>query len=65
MTVVYDMAGGSIRSHEPQQDRDDDRHEIEPDRPADNTAPELQVIETSSTPRDDSIHLIRGLMNKS
>lgn len=62
MTVVYDMADGSIRSDEAQQERDSDRHEIDSHTALETVLPELQLVETSSAPRDDSIHLIRSLL---
>ena len=64
MTMVYDMADGSIRSDEPQDDQDIDRHETDTHTAVETAVPELQVIETYSAPRNNSIHLIRGLLRK-
>lgn len=64
MTFVYDMTGGDARSDEPQNEHDVDRQETGQHPAGVTPRPELQVVETTLTPRDDSIHLLRGLLEK-
>jgi len=64
MTIIYDMAAGSIRSDTQNSNRDKkqtDKHaEITPDIPA----PALREFEPGTLPEPDSIHLVRGLLKK-
>jgi len=64
MTIVYDMAAGSIRSDAQGEHREDghpDPHrEIVPERPA----PALQEVVAETTAVSDSIHLVRELLKQ-
>lgn len=64
MTVVYDMAAGSIRSDARDKGRDEtplDRHpEILPNHPA----PALREFEATEQPELNTIHLVRELLKQ-
>jgi len=63
MTIVYNMAAGSIRSdarHENRNDEQDQRPDIMPDSPM----PALREFEPDTQPDPASIHLVRGLLKK-
>jgi hypothetical protein len=64
MTLVYDMADGSIRSDEHLEEQGVDRQETDTHTTVETVVPELQVVDTHIAPRDDAIHLIGGLLKK-
>lgn len=64
MTIVYDMAAGSIRSdtqHERRKEPQPDKH---PETIPDNPAPALREFEPTPQPDPAHIHLVRGLLKK-
>jgi hypothetical protein len=63
MTIVYDMAAGSIRSDAQAESRNEqqDKHpEIMPDTPM----PALREFEADTQPDPAGIHLVRGLLKQ-
>lgn len=63
MTIVYDMAAGSIQSDAPagsRNDQQDKRPEIIPDTPM----PALREFEPETQPDPAGIHLVRGLLKR-
>jgi hypothetical protein len=63
MTIVYDMAAGSIRSdarHESRNEQLDKRPEIIPDTPV----PALREFEPDTSADPASIHLVRALLTQ-
>ena len=63
MTIVYDMAAGSIRSDaqaESRNEKQDKRPEIIPDSPM----PALREFEPETQPDSAGIHLVRGLLKQ-
>jgi hypothetical protein len=63
MTIVYDMAAGSIRfdaQAESRNEKHDNLAEITPDTPV----PALREFEPDTQPDPASIHLVRGLLKQ-
>ena len=64
MTIVYEMATGSIRSGAQQENRKDQQQDKRPEVMPDTPAPALQEFEPTTQPEPTSIHLIRELLKK-
>ena len=64
MTIVYDMAAGSIRSDARDNGREETPQDRRPEFLPDHTAPALREFEATEQPQLNTIHLVRGLLKQ-